>query len=270
METGRDYQIKLGTSRTPMRLEAVHGVIDASDLNSRGDAVKVERHDVAEVTLKLNRAVAFDLNSDLAMTSRFVIVDNYEIRGGGIIQEALPDQQDWVREKVLLRNAKWEPSHITPEQRANKYNQKAALLLITGSMDADRKTLGKELETALFRDGKVVYFLGIGSVLYGVDADIERTRENHDEHMRRLAEVANILLDAGVILVVTAQELSQEDLDLMRTTIDPDRIDVVWVGDNISTDVNIDVHLGDDVPTDKAVETLERRLQDQGVIFRPW
>ena len=175
-----------------------------------------------------------------------------------------------MREKVLLRNAKWEPSHITPEQRANKYNQKAALLLITGSKDADRKTLGKELEAALFRDGKVVYFLGIGSVLYGVDADIERTHENHDEHMRRLAEVANILLDAGVILVVTAQELTQEDLDLMRTTIEPDRIDVVWVGDHMSTDVNVDVHLGDDVPTGKAVEAIERRLQDRGVIFRPW
>ena len=71
-------------------------------------------------------------------------------------------------------------------------------------------------------------------------------------------------------LVVTAQELTQEDLDLMRTTIEPDRIDVVWVGDHISTDVNVDVHLGDDVPTGKAVEAIERRLQDRGVIFRPW
>ena len=269
LEPGRDYQIKLGASRTHMRLEAVHRVIDASDLSTREEADKVERHDVAEVTLKLSRAMAFDVNTDLAETSRFVIVDDYEIRGGGIIREALPDQQDWVREKVFLRNAKWEPSNITAEQRANKYNQKAALLLITGSKDADRKTIAKDLEAALFQDGKVVYFLGIGSVLYGVDADIERTRENHDEHIRRLAEVANILLDAGVILIVTAQELTQEDLDLMRTTVDPDRIDVVWVGDHISTDLVCDLHLGEDIPPHKAVEMIERRLQDRGVIFRP-
>ena len=44
----------------------------------------------------------------LAATSRFVVVDAYEISGGGIVREALPDKQDAVREKVLLREWKWE------------------------------------------------------------------------------------------------------------------------------------------------------------------
>ena len=53
----------------------------------------------------------------------------------------------------------------------------------------------------------MVYFLGIGNVLYGVDADIERKPENRQEHIRRLGEVANLMLDAGIILIVTAAEL---------------------------------------------------------------
>ena len=63
--------------------------------------------------------------------------------------------------------------------------------------------LARELEGRLFDEGRFVYFLGIGNVLYGVDADIDRDRENRREHLRRLAEVANLMLDAGVILIVT-------------------------------------------------------------------
>jgi len=62
--------------------------------------------------------------------------------------------------------------------------------ILTGEKEADRKGVAKALEGKLFEDGKVVYFLGIGNVLYGVDADIERRQENRLEHMRRLAEVA--------------------------------------------------------------------------------
>lgn len=270
LEAGRDYVLKLGTARCTARVETIHRIVDASSLDADEARQTVERHDVADVTFKLNRAIAFDLHDDVAETSRFVLVDDYEIRGGGIIQEALPDQQEWARENVLLRNAKWEPSSITGEQRATKYNQKAALLLITGAKDADRKSLGKSVEAALFAEGKVVYFLGIGSVLYGVDADIDHSLANRQEHLRRLGEVANIMLDAGMILVVTAQELTQDERALIGTSVDPGRIDVVWVGDRHTTDIPIDVHVPDGIPHDDAVRLVTSRLQDRGVIFKPW
>jgi bifunctional enzyme CysN/CysC len=100
----KEYVLKLGTARVAARLETVHRVIDASTLAATEAKDRVERHDVAECTLKLSRAIAFDIAAMVAATSRFVIVDDYEIRGGGIVREALPDQQCWVREKVLLRN----------------------------------------------------------------------------------------------------------------------------------------------------------------------
>ena len=172
-----------------------------------------------------------------------MIVDDFEIRGGGIVREALPDRQAGVRDRVLLRNYKWEPSIIQPEHRAEKYNQKAALILVTGEHESDRKGVAKALEGKLFEDGKVVYFLGIGSVLYGVDADIERKPENRLEHMRRLAEVANLMLDAGIILVVAAAELTQDDLEVIKTAVQPDWIETIWAGDNITTDLAVDLQL---------------------------
>lgn len=270
MVTKKDYLLKLGTIRVPMRLEEVHRVIDASDLKTQESKQRIDRHDVAECTVKLNKAIAFDLADEIAATSRFVVIDDYEIRGGGIIREALDDRQTWVRDKVLLRNYKWEASIIAPERRAEKYNQRSNLLLITGEEEVERKSLAKALEARLFEDGKVVYFVGIGNVLYGVDADIERKEENRQEHMRRLAEVANLMLDAGVILIVTASELTQEDLEVIKATVEPERIEVVWVGNRVTTDLTCDLVLTDPEQDTERVDRIKAQLQEKGVIYRPW
>ncbi len=265
----KEYLLKLGTMRVTMRLEEILRVMDASTLGPTEQAAAVQRHDVAECVLKLDRAIACDLAEDVASTSRFVIVDDYEIRGGGIVREALSDRQASVRDRVMLRNYKWEPSIIQAERRAEKYNQKAALILVTGEHEHDRKGVAKALEGRLFDDGKVVYFLGIGNVLYGVDADIERKQENRLEHMRRLAEVANLMLDAGIILVVAAAELTQDDLEVIKTAVQPDWIETIWAGDSITTDLSVDLHLpGGAVP--EAVDRLKVHLQEKGIIFRPW
>ena len=265
----KEYLLKLGTARVTARLEEVLRVMDASNLETAQQRNAVQRHDVAECVLKLDRAIACDLAEDIPTTSRFVLVDDFEIRGGGIVREALPDRQTAVRDRVLLRKYKWEPSIIQPEQRAEKYNQKAALILVTGEHESDRKGVAKALEEKLFEDGKVVYFLGIGSVLYGVDADIERKPENRQEHMRRLAEVANLMLDAGIILVVAAAELTQDDLAVIKTAVPPDWIETIWAGDTVTTDLACDLQVpGGAVP--ESVDRLKAHLQDKGIIFRPW
>jgi bifunctional enzyme CysN/CysC len=264
----KEYLLKVGTARVVCRVEEILRVMDASTLDA-SQKNSIQRHDVAECVLKLDRAIACDLAEDIAATSRFVIVDDFEIRGGGIVREALADRQAAVRDRVLLRNYKWEPSFIQPERRAEKYNQKAALILVTGEDETERKSVAKGLEGKLFEDGKVVYFLGIGNVLYGVDADIGRKQENRLEHMRRLGEVANLMLDAGIILIVAAAELTQEDLEVIKTAVQPDLIETVWAGDLITTDLACDLHLaGGAVP--EAVDSLKAHLQDKGIIFRPW
>lgn len=266
----KDYGFRLGTARALARLEEVTRVVDASTLGADETKARVDRHEVAECVLKLNRAVAFDLAHEAATTSRFVLVDDFEIRGGGIVREALPDRQACVRDRVMLRNYKWEPSRIALERRAERYNQRPTLVLVTGKNEAARKTLAKDLEARLFEAGKVVYYLGIGSVLYGVDADISRDRPHRHEHIRRLSEVANILLDAGVILIVTAAELTQEDLELIKTTVEPERIETVWVGDDITTDLECDLHLPEDGSLEEAVHRVTDLLHDKGIIFRAW
>ena len=262
----KEYWLKVCTSKVRARLVSVERVIDASTLEQeKRDAVA--RHEVAECIFELDRAISFDLAAESQATARFVIVDDYEIRGGGIIIEGLVDQTQTVREKVFMRNYKWERSMIPRESRVRKLGQRAAMVLITGEKDTGKKPLAKELEQRLFEDGRMVYFLGIGNLLYGVDADIKFRSDNfREEHVRRLAEVAHLMLEAGVILIVTAVEVNQQDLRIMSAVLNGAELHTVWVGENITTDLPVDVHIAQKSDTIRSADELVTYLHQQDII----
>jgi len=268
---GKEYLLKLGTAREKVRVEVIHKVIDASDYASHGDKKEIGHHDVAEVTFKLAHPIAFDTSEKFPETSRFVLVDEYEIRGGGIVLNSESDEDESIRADVYTRNEKWVQSLVSMEDRAEKYNQRSSLIVITGPKGVGRKSLARKLERQLFESGKLVYYLGLGSLLYGVNADLKR----HDapggwrEHVRRFAEVSNLFIDAGVLLIVTAIELNQEDLDVLKTVIGEDKIQVVWVGDKVSTDISYDIHVKSRDEINEGVVKIKHLLQDRGIIFRP-
>jgi bifunctional enzyme CysN/CysC len=268
MVKDKEYLLKVGTAKIPMRLEEVHRVMDASDLRLLDQKDRIDRHDVAECTLKLKKAAAFDLAEDIPQTGRFVIVDGYEICGGGIIRKDLEDSQSWVRDKVLLRDIKWEQSIIPQEQRVERYRQRSSLILITGEKDSGKKPVAKRLEAELFAGGKLAYFLGIGNVLYGVDADIKGKNNHRQEHLRRLAEVAHLMLDAGLILIVTAIELTREDLELIMTTIETDKIEIVWIGEKVTTDIPVDLNIPSAEDHDAAAQRIMTMLREKGILLR--
>ena len=168
--------------------------------------------------------------------------------------------------KVLVRDYKWIKSAITPEERKGKYSQESSIIFITGKKDEGRKTLARSLEKELFDEGRVVYYLGLGNVLYGVDADIKGGDDTREEHLRRLAEVAHIMLKAGVILIITAIELTQEDVDLIRTSIGEDKIEVVWVGDAVTTDIECNTKIKSKFKLEKAIKTMRDLMKDKGII----
>ncbi|NOX19553.1 MAG: adenylyl-sulfate kinase [Chlorobi bacterium] len=280
----KDYFLKLGTAKVGCKLVAIHKVLNASNLDANEKQNFVGRHEVAEVTLQLNKAIAYDKAENNSTTSRFVIVDEYEIAGGGIITETVKDKFSGIRDNVIIRNYKWEKSIISPERRAEKYNQKSTLILITGPRNVGKKDVAKALEAKLFEDGKIVYFLGIGNVKYGIDADLTRriptSREkpvtdnkvngNKEEHLRRLAEVAHIMLDSGAILIVTARELSQENLEIIKTIVNPEKIETVWVGEDLTTDIASDLRVPGKIDVSESVSMLKNRLYEKGIVFRPW
>lgn len=267
----KSYLLKLGTARTRCQVEQIRRVMDASSLDEAGEASQVERYAMAECVLTLDHPIAFDRADFLPATSRFVLVDGYEIRGGGIILEDLPDADADVRQAVWQRSAHWILSDVTQEERAERYNQRSCAVVITGKKGSGRKQLGRALEALLFREGKFVYYLGLGSVKYGLDADLgdHSDEKSRREHIRRLAEAAHLFLDAGCILVITAVELSQADRKLLETVVDADKLKVIWLGGDPTTDIVPDHIFPADHAVDQASLWIKRLLQDQGFLYRP-
>jgi bifunctional enzyme CysN/CysC len=253
-----------------MRLFDTVKVIDASNLNSDGMKKMVERHDVAECVLTTRRPIAFDIVEDFPQTSRFVIVDGFEIAGGGIIRDVIRDNKAEYRDKVMDRNLKWDTGNITSDLRSEIYGHKPALILVGGPEDRRKADFAKSLEQNLFTNGNKVYYLGVQNVLAGLDADMAVKRhqlypEDREEMIRRLAELANILMDVGIILVATVSELSYEERETFRLSVSPVEVQTIWVGSTAGSDVDADYTIGDVTQAPDHLDTVMKLLKNKGV-----
>ena len=86
---GKEYKLKIGTLRTPVQIEKIEHVLDASEINGYESKDFAGKNEVAQCILKTRDNISFDLITEIRDTSRFVIVDGYDIAGGGIIIETL-------------------------------------------------------------------------------------------------------------------------------------------------------------------------------------
>ncbi|MCG8452192.1 MAG: GTP-binding protein [Spirochaetales bacterium] len=266
----KEYVLKVGSARVRMKLYDTLKVIDASNLNTDGMKKMVERHDVADCVLSTKRPIAFDLVEDFPDTSRFVIVDGYEIAGGGIIREVIRDKQADYRNRVLDRNLRWDTGNISCEERTAVYGHKPRLVLVGGPEDPRKAAFAKVLEKTLFSQGIKAYYLGVRNVLAGLDADMTVRRdevypEDREEMIRRLAELAHILLDSGMVLISTVSYLSFNEREIFRTSVAPAKVRTIWIGDPSESDVDADYTVTD---ADEAISQMEQVmdvLQKKGV-----
>lgn len=263
---GKVYYLKTGAQKVRMEIEKVSGVLDSSNLSSDEAKDFVGKNEVAECILRTDKPIAFDLVEDNAGTSRFVIVDEYEIAGGGIITAALEDEEQMLREDTMLRNYKWEVSDVSLEERIEHYAQKPNMLVITGPDATGKKKLAKLLERELMNCGRYVYYMGIGSYLYGVGADTKKMEEpDHREQIRRFGEVANLMLDAGMILIVTATDLTKADQKILQTVVERE-MEFIWVGEQLTTDIQPEMQVKEK-EYDRSIRKIKNMLKEKGAIF---
>jgi len=265
------YTLKCGTAKAQVKLVELKNIFDTSQLTTLNKAEKVNRHQMAECVFSSNKPIAFDTIAGLEQISRFVLVDKYNVVGGGVILSSEEKEEKQARDNVLLRNVKWEKSLISQEKRAERYGQTPTIVLVTGPTSEVKKTIAKRLEKQLFLEGRLTYFLGIGNIRYGIDADIRSEEGKGKEHIRRLSEVGHIMLDAGYILILTATDITLEDLNLIKIGVDYSNVELIWVGDGMPGNLRPDIVLSDDEhKIDESVRIIKTRLLDKGIIFSPW
>ncbi|MEM9492311.1 MAG: GTP-binding protein, partial [Myxococcota bacterium] len=269
MRPGQRYTLKLTTARTEVTIDSIQRVLDASALDTSIDKQEVGRHDVADLVLKTRNAVAFDLTAELEATGRFVIVDGYDIAGGGIIREVISDRLEQRRLEGQIRNISWVRGAISSEQRAEHIGHVASMIMVTGEVGTGKHGLGRALEAALVSSGHHAYLLDGKNVVLGVDADI--AFDDIDELVRRFGEVAHLLLDAGNLVISTTNVIGLADHQIIQTQIAPFRMFIVHFGREAEgTPEGADIRLdpNPDGPHEPAVELILAELGRRGRLRR--
>ena len=260
MVKGKRYFLKTGTMKADCYLESIVSVLDASTL-IKTEKDYIDKYDVADCIISTTKLCAFDNVLQIAATGRFVIVDEYEISGGGIFTETVDNLHRYEKAKLMLREGKWEHGYVTIEERSERYGQNPALIILTGAKDTNKKLFAKALERSLFDQGRYAYYLGIGSVIYGLNADINPPGEKENrsgENIRRLAETANVLLDTGLVLIVTATDLTKYDVETIKLVTKAENILVFWLGEECTTDIKCDMVLAND---ENAIEIIRKKVE---------
>lgn len=271
LERGRKYLLRIATKEVDCEVVAIHRIIDTMDLAQQQGSASVGRNQVAELTLRSKTPVAFDLSASFEATGRFVLVDEFDIAGGGIITEMVHDDQEFLREEARRRDFAWVKGEVGIEERAQQYGHRAAIVLITGGRHTGKSFLAKKLEARLVADGRHAYLLDGENLRRGLDADLsESERGQTDEMARRYGEVARLLIDTGLIVVSTTNPFGlafQEATQAIRTLVHPAPVIAVHMS-KVPEDPppNTDIVLSGPTDFDAATRRILEELKRRGVL----
>jgi len=228
---GRPYKLKLATQEVECHIESIEKVIDASTLETvsrEGSEPFVGRHEVAELTLHTRKPVAFDVHADIVSTGRFVIVDGFNVSGGGIIAaDNYPRRTHDANNKS--NNIYWSRSKVDSQQREKRNGHLGRVLWLTGLSSAGKSTIAAELERELFDLGRHVYVLDGDNIRHGLGSDLGFSPKDRAENIRRIGEVAKLFADAGVICITAFISPYREDRAMVRKILPAGRFIEVYV-----------------------------------------
>jgi len=213
LRVGKRYKLKLNTAEYTVEVEAIERVIDVDDLSGK-DADAVPRNSVAEVVLRSRGLMALDPFTVLR-TGRFVIVEDYDIVGGGLISmEGFEDQrrQFLVKSKNITRTE----HRVPPDERWATNRHKSGILWLTGLSGSGKSTLAFRLEQYLFRRGLQSYVLDGDNIRHGLSADLGFAPEDRTENIRRVGEAAKLFARAGFIAITAFISPYREDRERVR------------------------------------------------------
>lgn len=219
---GKLYKLKLATQEVDCEIENIDKVIDASTLETisrKEKEIFVGRHEVAELSIRTKRPIAFDVHSEIVATGRFVIVDGFEVSGGGIIAADVYPKRTSEASHVTA-DLYWR-SHgkVTAEQRARRNGHAGRVVWLTGIPGSGKTAIATELERELFNMGKHACVLDGDNIRHGLCSDLAFSPQDHRENIRRVGEVAKLFADVGMICITAFISPSRADRLLAREMV---------------------------------------------------
>ena len=268
LEKGRKFIIKLNTQEVECEVQEFKKAIDASTLETLSNQDYIAKNDVAELTLKTRSPVAFDLFGSIATTGRFVLVDQYDVCGGGIITTYTPTtKEDKLRDEVRTRDFNWIKSDIKPEERAYRNGHRAVLILITGDPGSGKGPLARPLEQNLYENNFQSSRLDRRNENLGVSADLKQPEATiEEESARRLGEVAKLFLDAGHVVISTSNAFHREDQEDLKLLANPYQVIEIQISSKTIGDPDILLSLDEAQNVKEASTKIQNFLKEKKIL----
>ncbi|QUD88314.1 sulfate adenylyltransferase subunit CysN [Phenylobacterium montanum] len=222
---GRPYWLKLGTKTVSAQVTDLKYKINVNTLEHAA-AKTLALNEIAVCNLALDQAIAFDPYEDDKDLGGFILIDRMTNAtvAAGMIRFALRRSH----------NIHWQALDVTRTARAGAKGQKPAVLWFTGLSGAGKSTIANVLEKKLFALGKHTYLLDGDNVRHGLNKDLGFTDADRVENIRRVAEVARLMADAGLIVIVSFISPFKAERDMARSLLPPGEFFEVFVDTSLA------------------------------------
>ena len=228
LEEKKRYKIKINTSEINAEVRSIEHVID-SDTLEQVKSTKVDKGNVAEVILRTRGMVAIDEFNNNQRLGRFVILQDYDVAGGGIISmEGFVDQRAKKSPAPKSKNIFEEDFGVTLQQRAIANGHAGGVLWFTGLSGSGKSTIARQLQKRLFDKGYQVTVLDGDNIRKGLNSDLGFSPQDRSENIRRVAEVSALFAKTGVIVITSFISPYREDRRRARA-VAPDLFHNVYI-----------------------------------------
>ena len=207
---GRQYLVKLGTSTLAATVTEIKHKVNVNSLEHLA-AKKLELNEIGVCNLSLDRPVAFDSYTENRDTGGFIVIDRLTNNtvGAGMIRFALRRSH----------NIHYQPVDVDKMARAGLKGQRPAVLWFTGLSGAGKSTIANLVERKLHALGRHTYLLDGDNVRHGLNKDLGFTDTDRVENIRRIGEVARLMVDAGLIVLTAFISPFRSERGLARSLV---------------------------------------------------
>jgi bifunctional enzyme CysN/CysC len=232
MPPGRPYLLKIGARTVTAQLTEIKHKVNVNTLEKLA-AKRLELNEIAVCNLSLDRAIPFEPYADNRALGGFILIDKLSNRtvAAGLIHFHLRRAD----------NIHWQAVDVDRTARAAIKGQKGRVVWLTGLSGAGKSTIANLVDKKLHALGRHSYLLDGDNVRHGLNRDLGFTEEDRVENIRRVAEVARLMADAGLIVVTAFISPFQAERQMARNLMEPGEFIEVFVDTPLSVAEQRDV-----------------------------
>ena len=218
LAAGKRYKLKLVTQEVECEIKTLEEVVDASTVQTIPGADSVRTNDAAKVIIHTRRPVAVDLFERVPTLGRLVLVDGFDVAGGGIVVDV--PERFAAANVVAGAGVNADVSQVARGERHLRHGHRGAVVWLTGVPGSGKTTLAKALERQLFERHIQVFVLDGENIRPGLSSDLGVSGSDREENMRRVSEVARLFAEAGSVCIVSFTSPTRAERERARRVMD--------------------------------------------------